>query len=481
MKLRGYEKYKASGVEWLGDVPEHWVVKAIKWETPVFRGASPRPIDDPNYFDDEGEYAWVRIADVTASGMFLTETTQRLSDLGDQFSVRLEPGALFLSIAGTVGKPCIAGIKCCIHDGFVHFPNWRGDTKFLFYIFASGEPYRGLGKFGTQLNLNTDTVGSIQIGFPPLLEQRAIANFLDSKTADLDKLTARKRDLLERLREQRTALISRTVTKGLPEVEARAAGVEVVTGFKDSGVEWLGDVPEHWELPPMYVRYQIELGKMLDESRITGEYLVPYLKNADVQWDSINFDDLSEMDIRPHEFNRFTLRVGDLLVCEGGEVGRTAVFNENTRVIGFQKALHRLRPARATEHPRFMYYTLFWASQAGVFLAEGNPNTIPHLTGEKLRVYRFPTPPLLEQRAIANYLDRETGRIDHLITRVEAALEQLTEYRAALITAAVTGRVDVREALTEKDGMLIFTGAIDNTKDFVTQARLERDEQVLGS
>jgi type I restriction enzyme, S subunit len=245
------------------------------------------------------------------------------------------------------------------------------------------------------------------------------------------------------LREHRTALISRAVTKGLPEAEAKAAGVEVVSRFKDSGVEWLGEVPEHWETPPLYLRYEIELGKMLNESRITGSFLVPYLRNVDVQWDSINLEDLPEMDIQPHEYPRFTLKPGDLLVCEGGEVGRAAIFND-TRVIAFQKALHRLRPTRDSEHSRFMYYTLVWASSAGVFLAEGNPNTIPHLTGEKLRLYRFPTPPLLEQRAIADYLDRETKRIDHIIARVEAALEKLAEYRTALITAAVTGKIDVR-------------------------------------
>ena len=210
--LDPHPKLKPTGIEWLGEVPEHWAVKAIKRESTVLRGASPRPIDNEIYFDEEGEYAWVRIADVSAAGMYLRETTQQLSDLGQSLSVSLEPGSLFLSIAGTVGKPCITGIKCCIHDGFVYFPSWRSESRFLYYLFASGEPYKGLGKLGTQLNLNTDTVGSIVVGFPALAEQQAIADFLDHKTDKLDAMVAKIETANERLQEYRAALITATVT-----------------------------------------------------------------------------------------------------------------------------------------------------------------------------------------------------------------------------------------------------------------------------
>ncbi|TNE82543.1 MAG: hypothetical protein EP334_01530 [Gammaproteobacteria bacterium] len=199
-------------MEWLGAVPEEWSLKAIKWATPVQRGASPRPIDDPVYFDDDGEYAWVRISDVTASGMYLETTEQKLSELGSSLSVKLKPGSLFLSIAGTVGKPCITSIKCCIHDGFVYFPWWKGEPRYLYYIFAGGEPYKGLGKMGTQLNLNTDTVGSIVIGVPSIEEQFAIADFLDRETAKIDRLVEKVELAIERLLEYRTALITSAVT-----------------------------------------------------------------------------------------------------------------------------------------------------------------------------------------------------------------------------------------------------------------------------
>ena len=215
-------RLKPSGVEWLGAVPEHWEVRRVKSLSLVKRGASPRPIADQNYFDGYGEYAWVRIADVTASSRYLERTTQRLSVLGQSLSVPLEPGALFLSIAGSVGKPIITRIKCCIHDGFVYFPQFTGDVEFLCRIFASGAPFARLGKLGTQLNLNTDTVGSISLGWPPSEEQAAIVSFLDRSTAALDAATTSARREISLLGEYHTRLIGDVVTGKLDVREAAA-------------------------------------------------------------------------------------------------------------------------------------------------------------------------------------------------------------------------------------------------------------------
>ncbi|WP_291370111.1 restriction endonuclease subunit S, partial [Acinetobacter sp. UBA5934] len=241
-KYQKYAEYQDSGVEWLEQVPKNWEIIKIKHLSSVKRGASPRPIDDPKYFDDNGEYAWVRIADVSASDTYLLNTTQTMSDLGSSLSVKLEPNELFLSIAGTVGKPCINKIKACIHDGFVYFPDLKIPNKFLFYVFAGEQAYKGLGKMGTQLNLNTDTVGDIKVALPKSIEDiQNIINFLDHETAQIDSLIAKQEKLIELLKEKRQAVISHAVTKGLnPDVN-----------MKDSGVEWLGQVPEHWNVLPI--------------------------------------------------------------------------------------------------------------------------------------------------------------------------------------------------------------------------------------
>ncbi len=203
---------KDSGVEWLGRVPEHWEVKGIKRLSEIKRGASPRPIADQKYFDDEGEYAWTRISDVSRAGMYLDTTTQRLSDLGASLSVKLEAGELFLSIAGTVGKPCITISKACIHDGFVYFPTLKINNKFLFYIFEAGQAYLGLGKMGTQLNLNTETVGGIEIGLPPKEEIKAIIKYIEVEKIKFNDLIAKAEQAIQLMQERRTALISAAVT-----------------------------------------------------------------------------------------------------------------------------------------------------------------------------------------------------------------------------------------------------------------------------
>lgn len=204
---------KDSGVEWIGEIPEHWGSRRIKTFSLVKRGASPRPIDDPKYFDENGEFAWVRIADVSASGKYLECTTQKLSKLGSSLSVKRYPGDIFISIAGTVGKPIITNIKCCIHDGFVYFPNMKGiSVEYLYYVFLSGQPYLGLGKMGTQLNLNTETIGNIYIPYPNIVEQTKIVYFLCQKCGEIHELISIKQQKIEKLKEYKKSLIFECVT-----------------------------------------------------------------------------------------------------------------------------------------------------------------------------------------------------------------------------------------------------------------------------
>lgn len=209
-------KMKNSGVEWIGEIPEHWEVKKIKHLSQVKRGASPRPIDDPKYYAEDGDYSWVRISDVTKSGKYLFNTRDKLSELGASKSVKRHRGDLFLSIAATVGKACITKIDCCIHDGFVYFDNLKVEEEYLFYIFEAGQCYRGLGKMGTQLNLNTDTVGNITIPVSSRKEIQEIIDYITNKDVEfLNLINAVKRSK-EKLKEYRQSLIHEAVTGKIP-------------------------------------------------------------------------------------------------------------------------------------------------------------------------------------------------------------------------------------------------------------------------
>lgn len=205
-------KLKDSGVDWIGKIPEHWEVRRIKSLTRVKRGASPRPIDNPIYFDDNGEFAWVRIADVSKSEKYLVQTEQKLSKLGSSLSVKINPDQLFLSIAGSVGKPIISKIKCCIHDGFVYFPDLKIKKEWLYNVFILDAPFYNLGKIGTQLNLNTDTVGMIKIPIPSTCEIIDIIHFIENIEGKIAKIILLKQQEIEQLKEYKTVLIDNVVT-----------------------------------------------------------------------------------------------------------------------------------------------------------------------------------------------------------------------------------------------------------------------------
>ena len=274
--------------------------------------------------------------------------------------------------------------------------------------------------------------------FPPLSERRAIAEFLDRETAKLDGLVAEQRRLIALLKEKRQAVISQAVTKGLhPNAPT-----------KPSGIPWLGEVPVGWSLVPVAYRYTVQLGKMLDSTKITGEHLRPYLRVFDVQWGDINTDELPEMDLDEDARVKFRLIPGDLLVNEGGSYpGRAAIWTGKIEECYYQKALHRLRAHRPEEDStRFFYYLMSWAANQGVFVAGGNETTIEHLPAEKRRRYRFAFPPLTEQLAIAEFLDRELAKFDALTAETQRAIDILQERRTALISAAVTGQIDVRQS-----------------------------------
>ena len=213
--------------------------------------------------------------------------------------------------------------------------------------------------------------------------------------------------------------------------------------YKDSRVEWLGNVPAHWDVVSLRHRYDQRLGKMLDAKQISGENLRPYLRNVDVQWDRVNVSDLPRMDISAAELGRYTLEAGDLLVCEGGEVGRSAVWAGDVQVCGYQKALHRLRPHdKGRDAPRFLLHSLRVAASRGAF-TDGQKSTIDHLTGEKLRRHRFVFPPVPEQTAIARFLDYIDRHIRRAIRKKEKLAALLEEQQQAVVHQAVTGQTHV--------------------------------------
>ena len=194
--------------------------------------------------------------------------------------------------------------------------------------------------------------------------------------------------------------------------------------------------------------FSIQLGKMLqNEPQTPRDERVPYLKALYVQWESVDVTDLPEMWASPEDILKYSVQSGDLLVCEGGEVGRAGILWNSPAKCIIQNALHRVRP-RKDNCSQYLMYLLEVVSYRGWFDILCNKATIAHFTSEKFGGLSIALPPPNEQRAIAAFLYQETARIDALIEKIRKSIELLCEYRTALITAAVTGKIDVREEAT---------------------------------
>lgn len=235
--------------------------------------------------------------------------------------------------------------------------------------------------------------------------------------------------------------------------------MERYEAYKDSGVEWIGEIPEGWRCIKLGLISSSTLGRMLDSERQSGECLAPYLSNKDVQWFRFISSDLKEMDF-PHETrNSYKIIDGDMLVCEGGEVGRCAVWHGPSPDFFFQKALHRVRFNPSTMNPDFAAYQMFQKAQDTMFReVRKGESTISHLPGDQLSKLIMITPPLAEQRAIADFLDAKTAEIDGLVADCEREVELLQEYRKAVISEAVTKGLDPHAPM--KDSGVEWIGEI---------------------
>ena len=282
----------------------------------------------------------------------------------------------------------------------------------------------------TRYGLPNAAVGNVVLPLPPPTEQRAISTFLDLETARIDALVEKKRLLIERLAEYRTALITRTVTRGLPPEAARAAGLDPSPRMKPSGVEWLGDVPEHWEATRLSRVITCLDGRRIPlnaEQRgdFQGEF--PY-------WGANGVLDY----VAGWLFDEPLVLLGE----DGApffDANKRIAFSVSGR-IWVNNHAHVLRPTGM--HPEFLAHVLNVTEFA--FFIDGS--TRDKLTQGQMNSIPVPVPPLNEQREISDFLHQEAGKVDCLVERVEANIERLQEHRTALITAAVTGKIDVREA-----------------------------------
>jgi type I restriction enzyme S subunit len=247
-------------------------VKKLGEISNIRRGASPRPIDDPKYFG--GDVGWVRIADVTASKKFLRQTTQYVSKLGEQNSVRVDRGDLILSICGTIGRPMIVDIPACIHDGFVQVYDLKNtDKEYLYYhLQFSEEALKSQGQSGTQTNVNTTLVGNLDIYHPSVSEQQQIAAILSR----IDQAIEQTESLIAKQQRVKAGLMHDLLTKGIDEHGNIRS--EATHEFKDSP---LGRIPVEWIQGHLGNQFTLQRGfDITQEQQKTGN--IPVVSSSGI-------------------------------------------------------------------------------------------------------------------------------------------------------------------------------------------------------
>jgi type I restriction enzyme, S subunit len=370
-----------------------------------------------------------------------TDNFNNASDDLDSYQL-VEPGDLAINkMKAWQGSVAISTIRGIVSPAyFIYQPSHDADPRFLHFLFRSGEYVSAYALFskGVRINqwdLDPEQHLSMTVNLPPLDEQRQIAEYLDRETGKIDELIAKQEQLIEALAGRRQTLVIMSVT----------IGVRVNTAMKPSGLKWWGSIPSHWKLPKVGHHFSVVLGKMLDAGRDEkqGEQLLPYIRAGNIQESSLILDDLNEMSFTLEEQVSLDLRRDDLLVVEGGAVGVNQYLEHPLVGMSFQKTVNRVRSLDGSS-TRFLGFAIDALRYQGVIDMLCNKSTIAHLTADKLARINFPYPPLEEQAEIVALLLAGTAKIDALISSAQRMIAILRERRTALISAAVTGKIDVR-------------------------------------
>ncbi len=449
MSLPRYPEYKDSGVEWLGEVPGHWDVKRLKYACRVF----PSNVDKKSH---EGEmsivlcnYTDVYYNETIVGGMDFMSATASAEQIekfslkaGDTIITKDSETADDIAVAAYVPDD-LPGVVCGYHLSMVR-PKAGADGAFVKRLFDSSYAkscfaVRANGL--TRVGLGQYALDNVELPLPPLPEQTAIAAFLDRETAKIDALVAEQRRLMELLKEKRQAVISHAVTKGLnPDAP-----------MKDSGIEWLGEVPAHWEVKRVkHVSCSISQGwsPQCEGFPADTEDEWAVLKVGCVNSGIFN---PSENKVLPKHLTpvpELSISRDDLLISRANTrelVGSAAVAYRDFPKLMLCDKIYRLRTSNEVI-PQFLCFYLRSGSARGQIelSATGASASMVNIGQGAVLELALPLPSPSEQKDIVTFLDTELSRFDTLITEGQRAIDLLQERRTALISAAVTGEIDVR-------------------------------------
>jgi len=432
IRFKPYPAYKDSGIEWLGKIPKHWGGKRLKFVAPARIGKLDAKPDDTIYIGLEHVESW--------TGRLLLDNQPETVDsvvasfwAGDVLFGKLRP---YLAKAA---RPHFDGV--CTSEILPLRPTAECFQSYVMYCLLNAPYIRWLDSltYGTKMpRVSPEQVGSSCVPVPSNPEQRVIAAFLDQETARIDALVEKKERLIELLQEKRTALITRAVTKGLdPNVP-----------MKNSGVEWLGEIPAHWKVKRIRdIAESLQTGPFGSQLH-ADEYVpggCPVINPANLQdgqlvpdWDC-TVDEATARRLEHHK-----LAPDDILLARRGELGRCGLANQQQKGWVCGTGSLRLRTRRDLARPRFLMHLLSTSGVRDWLQLQSVGSTMQNLNTSIISRIPVALSIPAEQDEIVARIDWEAGRVDSLIAKIRDGLDRLKEYRVALISAAVTGKIDVR-------------------------------------
>ena len=432
--------FKNSGTSWLGEIPQHWEVRRLKDLGYLKSGTGFPHSHQGNLF---AEFPFFKVGDMAVSGNEQlmqvwnhTITEDTVNTLGAHV---FQPNTIVFAKVGAallLNRRRILTRPSCLDNNMMGFLPKGHSSKWM-YHWLSTVDLRMMVNPGAVPSVNEGQLEVLPVLVPPLPEQASIVRYLDNAEEQIQAYIGAKQKLIALLEEQRQAIIHQAVTKGLdPNVR-----------LKPSSVEWLGEVPEHWEVTTAKRKYIIQIGKMLQPSPKTeDDKEVQYLRALNIQWENLVTHDIATMWASSEEIAQLQVQPTDLLVCEGGAgAGNSTIVEDVPEGIIIQNSVHRVRARKASSN-KFLLYILKTSVDLGWLEVLNNKATIPHFTKEKFETFRIALPPIWEQEAIIEHLNKSKQSIDEATDRARRQIELMQEYRTRLIADVVTGKLDVREA-----------------------------------
>ncbi|MGM5471866.1 restriction endonuclease subunit S [Bacillus pumilus] len=434
---------KDSGVEWIGKIPANWSIEKIKYTTYV-KGRIGWQGLKSDEFTDEGPYL-VTGKDFIGKNVNW-ESCHHISSerYHEAPPIQLKENDLLITKDGTIGKTAIVRDmpdKAILNSGIFVTRSAKYEVDFMYWMLNSQvfDKYIKFFETGSTIkHLYQETFGNFSYPLPTRIEQKRINLFLNRKIKLVDEVIKNKGNMMTLLEKQRQSIITEAVTKGLnPNVK-----------MKDSGVEWIGEIPEHWEVTKIkyttYVKGRIGWqGLKSDEFIDKGPFLVTgtdFLQGY-VNWDTCYH--ISEK--RYNEAPPIQLQENDLLITKDGTIGKLAIVKEMPYKAILNSGVFVTRPFNNKYLSKYMYWLLSSAIFDKYIKFMETGSTIKHLYQETFVNFSYPIPSTVEQTEILNYLDIKIGEIDSIKSNLVKQIEKLKEYRQALIYEAVTGKIDVRD------------------------------------